>query len=86
MWWRKRRTTRPSRPAHQDDGAASGDYGAASGRHRLRDNDVVPVAGYRRYADILNARTRELPAVNTSDRPMFTPGQEQRAGIRKWLR
>jgi hypothetical protein len=45
----------------------------------------VPVPGYRRYADILNdLKTREYPTVRP-DGPLFTPGQEQRAGIRNWL-
>jgi len=79
MWWRRHRRKATHRPV-----PTGTDYGAASGRHRLRDGDVVPVAGYRRYSAILNDRTRELPAV-TIDRPLFTPGQEQRGGIRNWL-
>jgi len=75
--WRKHKTEQ-SRPTK--------DYGSAGGRHRLRDNDVVPINGYRRYAQILqDINTRELPAVNPDDRFRFTPGQEQRAGIRNWL-
>lgn len=35
--------------------------------NRLGDNDVVPLPGYRRYADVLN------------DRPLLTPGQAQRS-------
>jgi hypothetical protein len=94
MWWRSSSlvlgpnwgTRRRRKPAAEQSQPAHRDFGAAGGRHRLRDNGIVPISGYRRYADILNARTREFPVVNTSKRPMFTPGQEQRAGIRDWLR
>jgi hypothetical protein len=58
--------------------AAHSDYG----RHRLSDGDTVPVPGFRTYREILAEPTRELPTVQ---RPLFTPGQEQRAGIRNWL-
>jgi hypothetical protein len=56
------------------------DHIAASGRHRLSDGDVVPAAGYRRYADILREQeeTRELQPA--------TPGQEHRSGVLRWLR
>jgi hypothetical protein len=70
--------TEQSRPTRTEDGAASG-------RHRLRDNDTVPVRGFRTYREILSQTTMELPMVNRADPPMFTPGQEQRAGIRDWL-
>jgi hypothetical protein len=53
----------------------------------LADGDTVPVLGYRRIHDILkDLRTREYPTVTRPELPLFTPGQEQRAGIRDWLR
>jgi hypothetical protein len=76
MWWRRRTTAEPAEPT---------DYGSASGRHRLRDNDVVPIAGYRRYADILNDATRELPVIDINHPLRMTPGQEHRSGRRRWL-
>lgn len=59
------------------------DYGAASGRHRLSDGDVVPVNG-RRWVDYLP--TAEHPVINKATRPLMTPAAEHRSGARKWLR
>jgi hypothetical protein len=74
MAWRRRQ-----RPREELSGF---DYAAASGRHRLSDGDRVPVAGYRRYADILKDQaTQELTPV----RIRMTPGQEHRSGVRRWL-
>jgi hypothetical protein len=68
--------------------------------HRLRGNDVVPVAAYRTYqpphgrqpptdgirpGEILDEPTRELPVVDTADPLPMTPGQEHRSGRRRWL-
>ncbi len=61
------------------------DHGTAAGARRLPDGDVVPVPGYRRYADILNGPTRELPVVDVNDPLRMTPGQEYRSGRRRWL-
>lgn len=61
------------------------DYAASAGRHRLADGDVVPVSGYRRYADLLNDPTRELPMVDTNVPLRMTPGQQYRSGVRRWL-
>jgi hypothetical protein len=74
--WRQRRQR-----SEQPDERAPVDYATAAGRHRLADGDVVPVAGRRRYADILAEHTQELEPV-----PMrMTPGQEHRSGRRRWL-
>jgi hypothetical protein len=62
MWWR-RRTTEPP-----------GDYGSADGRHRLRDNDVVPVPGYRLYRDLVRDFTQELPVLDANS-VRLTPGR-----------
>jgi hypothetical protein len=57
----------------------------ADDARRLRDNDVVPVAGYRTFREILNDPTRELPVIDTNDPLRMTPGQEHRSGRRRWL-
>jgi hypothetical protein len=70
LWRRQRLYNR------QPDERAAVDYGAASGRHRLSDGDVVPAAGHRRYADILRDQpTKELPVVPIR----MTPGREPRS-------
>ncbi len=76
MGWRRRTTAEPAEPT---------DHGGASGRHRLRDNDVVPMVGYRRFADILNDSTRELPVLDVKESIPMTPAQEHRSGRRRWL-
>jgi len=57
------------------------DYGASAGRHRLSDGDVVPVAGHRRYADILAAQATE----DLAPMPINSTRQERRSGMRRWL-
>ena len=54
-------------PGNRSSRAAVG-YAAASGRHRLPDGDVVPIEGYRRFADIINGPTRELPVMTSTTR------------------
>jgi hypothetical protein len=46
---------------------------------------VVPVPRYRRYADILNAATREFPIVDIDGTIEMTPGQQHRARVRRRL-
>ncbi len=41
--------------------------------------------GYRRFADILNAPTRDLPVVDVDASLSMTPGQEHRSEVRQWL-
>jgi hypothetical protein len=66
------RRRRPGRQQQQPDGAPPTDYGFAAGRHRLSDGDVVPVAGYRRYADILAApATGKPPRVSRRRQPPY---------------
>jgi hypothetical protein len=78
MAWRRRQRPRE----RQRDESSGIDYAATPGRHRLSDGDRVPVAGYRRYADILKDQaTQELTPV----RIRMTPGEEHRAGVRRWL-
>ncbi len=72
MWWRKRK-------------AEAANYDTSTARHRLRDNDVVPIVGYQRYADIINDATRELPVIDVNGSIEMTPGQEHRSGRRRWL-
>jgi hypothetical protein len=80
MFWRRQRPRSQRRQRHD---ASTADYPATAGRHRLADGDVVPVAGHRRYADILAEQaTAELPQVGIS----MTPGQEHRSGVWRWLR
>lgn len=55
-WLRRRRPKTPVR---------------AVGRARLGDNDVIPLDGFRRYADLLR------PALD--DSPLMTPGQAARS-------
>ncbi len=77
MLWRRQR---PRNRQPEEEPAV--DYGAAPGRHRLSDGDVVPVTRYRRYADILRDQpTEELPPVPTR----MTPAQEHRSGVRRWV-
>ena len=79
MFWRRGRARSQRRQPH---GASGTDYGASAERHRLSDGDVVPVAGYRRYADILAAQATEEPALMPINR---TTRHEDRPGVRRWL-
>ncbi len=72
--WRRRRARRRA--------AELATWNPNVGRHQLRDGDVVPYANGFTWRDYL--RTQEHPVINRAN--LFTPGQEHRGGVRRWLR
>jgi hypothetical protein len=74
------------KPGQQPNERTAAGHTATPGRHRLADGDVVPVTGNRRYADILNAPTREVRVYDVDDPLRMTPGQQHRSGVKRWLR
>ena len=74
-WWRRKRTRAGSDGRHLAPGVSPGP-GAAAGVARSHDGDRVPRPEGRRWVDYLS--TDEWPV-------RMTPGQEHRAGARRWL-